>query len=165
MSAWSRTGWFKVFQLEPGWLTFGVVAGLKHMQLMGVVSEGEDFDHWVQDHHNPEHKGVSTQRLKFKLIVQKCNTNQTLPADNKWEGMTALLVQNCCAIKLRNILKGRCKPETKHILIYWLYLKRRLPLTHALHNHSCCNHHTWWNKWNQQNDKHDETNETKKMTN
>ena len=38
-------------------LTFGVIAGLKHVQLMGVVGKGEDFDHWVQDHHNPENKG------------------------------------------------------------------------------------------------------------
>lgn len=103
------------------------------MQLMGVVSEGEDFDHWVQDHHNPEHKGESTHGLKFKLIVQRCNTNLTLPvinqrpsADNKPEGMAPLLVQNCCAIKLRNILKGRCKPETKHIPIFWFSLKRSL---------------------------------------
>lgn len=33
--------------------TFGVVAGLKDVQLMGVVGEGEDFDHRVQDHHDP----------------------------------------------------------------------------------------------------------------
>lgn len=35
-------------------LTFGVIAGLKHMQLMRVVGEREHFDHRVQDHHDPE---------------------------------------------------------------------------------------------------------------
>lgn len=42
-------------------LTFRVIAGLKHMQLMGVVGEGEDLDHRVQDHHDPETKGEPTQ--------------------------------------------------------------------------------------------------------
>lgn len=44
-------------QSQQSTLTFGVVAGLKHMQLMGVVGKGEYFDHWVQNHHNPENKG------------------------------------------------------------------------------------------------------------
>lgn len=35
-------------------LTLWVVAGLEHMQLMGVVGEGEDFDHRVQDHYDPK---------------------------------------------------------------------------------------------------------------
>lgn len=34
-----------VSELQQCRLTFGVVAGLKHMQLMGVVGKGEDFDH------------------------------------------------------------------------------------------------------------------------
>lgn len=46
------------------WLTLWVVAGLEHMQLMGVVGEGEDFDHRVQDHYNPKKR--STLRFKQK---------------------------------------------------------------------------------------------------
>lgn len=61
----SRTGRFKVWEFKQTGLTFGVVAGLEHMQLMGVVGEGEDFDHWVQDHHNPENKAEPTRRLKL----------------------------------------------------------------------------------------------------
>lgn len=30
---------------SKGKLTFGIVAGLKHMQLMWVVGKGEHFDH------------------------------------------------------------------------------------------------------------------------
>lgn len=33
--------------------TFGVVAGFKDVQLMRVVSEGEDFDHRVENDHDP----------------------------------------------------------------------------------------------------------------
>lgn len=43
-------------------LTFGIVAGFKHVQLVGVVGEGEDFDHRIQDHHNPENKADPTCR-------------------------------------------------------------------------------------------------------
>lgn len=40
--------------------TFGVVAGFKDVQLMGVVGEGENFDHWVEDNHNPGRKKEPT---------------------------------------------------------------------------------------------------------
>lgn len=43
-------------------LTLWVVAGFEHMQLMRVVGEGEDFDHWVQDHYNPKKRS----RLRSK---------------------------------------------------------------------------------------------------
>lgn len=33
------------------------------MQLMGVVGKGEDFDHRVQDHHDPENRRVSSAQL------------------------------------------------------------------------------------------------------
>lgn len=33
--------------------TFGVVAGFKDVQLMRVVGEGKDFDHRIEDDHNP----------------------------------------------------------------------------------------------------------------
>lgn len=36
------------------------------MQLMGVVGEGEYFDHRVQDHHDPESKEEPTCQLKTK---------------------------------------------------------------------------------------------------
>lgn len=41
------------------------------MQLMGVVGKGEDFDHRVQDHHNPRNKEEQTHGLKFKLNILK----------------------------------------------------------------------------------------------
>lgn len=37
----------------PGLLTFRVIAGLKDVQLMGVVCERKHLNHGVQNHHNP----------------------------------------------------------------------------------------------------------------
>lgn len=71
----SRRGRFRAGKFKLIGLTFGVVAGLKHVQLMGVVGEGEDFDHRVQDHHNPENKAEPTCRLKFELKVIKISSN------------------------------------------------------------------------------------------
>lgn len=35
-------------------LTFGVVTSFKDVQLVGIVCEGENFNHRVQDNHNSE---------------------------------------------------------------------------------------------------------------
>lgn len=34
------------------------------MQLMGVVGKGEDFDHGIQDHHDPEDEAERTRMSK-----------------------------------------------------------------------------------------------------
>lgn len=49
----AEAGRYMSASLPTAGRTFGVVAGLKDVQLMGVVGEGEDFDHRVQDHHDP----------------------------------------------------------------------------------------------------------------
>lgn len=50
-------------------LTLWVVASLKHMQLMGVVGEGEDFNHRVQHHYNP------TRRFRLRFQQNEENSS------------------------------------------------------------------------------------------
>lgn len=56
-------------------LTFGVVAGLEDVQLVGVVREGEDLDHGVQHDHDPARQrpallppGADAPRLQAPLL-------------------------------------------------------------------------------------------------
>lgn len=72
-SDWWKVIWSRVS--SPVALTFRVIAGLKHVQLVGVVGESEHFDHWVQDNHNPN-KNERWVKFRSERINQQSGEKQ-----------------------------------------------------------------------------------------
>ena len=49
-------------------LTLGVGAGLKHVELLRVLCEGVDFDHRVENDHDPVHQ--QTKRHQPRKLLK-----------------------------------------------------------------------------------------------
>ena len=49
-------------------LTLGVGAGLKHVELLRVLCEGVDFDHRVENYHDPGHQ--QTKRHQPRKLLK-----------------------------------------------------------------------------------------------